>query len=329
MEIWVWIAFLLLIFAMLALDLGVFNRKAHVVGMGEALAWTGVWVALALAFNVGVYFMYQYNWMDIAIGTDGIRVPGKEAALDFFTGYLIEKSLSLDNIFVIAMIFSYFSVPLMYQHRVLFWGILGALVMRGVMIAAGVALVRKLDWIFYVFGAFLIVTAIKMFFVRQENLAPEKNPLIRFARRSFPVTQDFDGQKFFSRVDGKKAITPLFLALIMVESSDVLFAVDSIPAIFAITTDPFLVFTSNIFAILGLRSLYFALAALMEKFRFLKISLVFLLAFVGVKMILAHHYPISTKVSLAVIVAILLSGVAASLLGTRRNAAPGESSSGK
>lgn len=329
MEIWIWIAFLMFIFAMLALDLGVFNRKAHVVGMGEALAWTGVWVALALIFNVGVYFMYSHNWLDIAVGADGTTVPGKQAALDFFTGYLIEKSLSLDNIFVIAMIFSYFSVPLIYQHRVLFWGILGALVMRGAMIAAGVAMVRKMDWIFYVFGAFLVITAIKMFFVRQDNLAPENNPLVRFARRTFPVTPDFDGQKFFSQVDGKKAITPLFLALLMVESSDVLFAVDSIPAIFAITTDPFLVFTSNIFAILGLRSLYFALAALIEKFRFLKISLVFLLAFVGVKMLLVHHFPISTKVSLMAIVAILAAGVVASILGARRSAVPRESPSEK
>ncbi len=320
MIIWVWIGFLAFVVVMLALDLGVFHRKAHVISATEALAWTAFWVVLALAFNAGVYFMYEHHWLGIGRGI-GHELGGRQPALQFFTGYLIEKSLSLDNIFVIALIFAYFRVPLMYQHRVLFWGVLGAVVMRGIMIAAGAALIARFDWIVYVFGTLLILTAVKMLIVRHDNLEPDKNPGVRLARQFYPVTPDYDGERFFTHLDGKRAVTPLFLALIMVESTDVLFAIDSIPAIFAITSDPFLVFTSNIFAILGLRSLYFALAAVMEKFRFLKISLVFILAYVGVKMMLSHHYPIPTAVSLAIIGGILAVGVLASVVGARRDTA--------
>ncbi len=316
MIIWIWIGFLALVVVMLALDLGVFHRKAHVISTTEALAWTAFWIVLALAFNVGVYFIYEHNWLGI-----GAELSGGQAALQFFTGYLVEKSLSLDNIFVIALIFAYFRVPLMYQHRVLFWGVVGAVVMRGVMIAAGAILIARFDWIVYVFGALLILTAAKLLVARHDNIEPDKNPAVRLARRFYPVTPDYDGQLFFTQLDGRRAITPLFLALMMVETTDVLFAIDSIPAIFAITRDPFLVFTSNIFAILGLRSLYFALAAVMEKFRYLKMSLVFILAFVGVKMILSHHHPIPTGVSLAVIVGILSVGVLASIIGAGRDTA--------
>ncbi|MBI5185325.1 MAG: TerC/Alx family metal homeostasis membrane protein [Nitrospinae bacterium] len=322
MAIWLWIGFFCIVLALLALDLGVLNRKAHVVTMGEALAWTAFWVTLALSFNAGVYFLYEHNVLGIGGQGAGSATQGKQAALDFFTGYLVEKSLSLDNIFVIALIFTYFKVPLLYQHRTLFWGILGALVMRGAMIAAGAVLIKRFEWIVYVFGVFLIMTAAKMLIARHDNLEPGKNPVVRLARRFFAVTPDFEGEKFFSRVDGRRAVTPLFLALLMVESSDVLFAVDSIPAIFAITTDPFLVFTSNIFAILGLRSLYFALAALMEKFRYVRMSLVFLLAFIGVKMLLTHHLHISNAASLAVIAGILSVGLLASFMGTGRDPAP-------
>lgn len=320
MTIWIWGGFLLFVLGMLALDLGVFNRKAHVITIREALAWTVLWVVLALAFNVVVYYMYEHHWLGIGerIGHD---LDGRMAALQFFTGYVIEKSLSLDNIFVIALIFAYFSVPPMYQHRVLFWGILGALVMRGVMILAGAALLRRFDWIVYVFGALLILTAVKLLIARHDNLDPSKNPLIRLAKRLYPVSESFDGPNFFTHIDGKRAMTPLFLSLLIVESTDLLFAIDSIPAIFAVTQDPFLVFTSNVFAILGLRSLYFALAGMIEKFRYLKTSLVFVLAFVGVKMILAHHHPIPTTVSLAVIIGTLSVGVLASLIGWRRDTA--------
>lgn len=320
MTILIWIAFVLLVLGMLALDLGVFHRRLHVIGARESLAWTAVWVAAALAFNVAVYFMYERHWL--GIGREiGHELSGRQAALQFFTGYVIEKSLSLDNIFVIALIFAYFAVPAIYQHRVLFWGVLGALVMRGVMIAAGIALIRRFDWMVYVFGTLLLITAVKMLIARHDNLQPEKNPLVRLARRLYPISQTYEKQRFFTRMDGRRAITPLFLVLLVVESSDLLFAVDSIPAIFAITHDPFIVFTSNVFAILGLRSLYFALAAVMQRFRYVKISLVFVLVFVGIKMLLAHHHPIPTLVSLVVIVGMLLVGVAASAVGAHRDTA--------
>ncbi len=321
MTIWLWGGFVVFVLAMLALDLGVFNRKAHVFTIREALYWTMLWVCLALAFNVAIYFLYEHHWLGIGL-TVGHELDGRTAALQFFTGYVIEKSLSLDNIFVIAMIFSYFSVPAIYQHRVLFWGIIGALVMRGLMILAGVALIQRFDGVVYVFGALLIMTAVKMLIVRHDNLDPGKNPLIRLAKKFYPLSETYDGARFFTHINGKRAITPLFLALLIVESTDLLFAVDSIPAIFAVTRDPFIVFTSNVFAILGLRSLYFALAGMMSRFRYIKTSLVFVLAFVGVKMILMHHHPIPTFVSLSIILGILAVGLIASYVGAKRDTAP-------
>ncbi|MFH1417413.1 MAG: TerC/Alx family metal homeostasis membrane protein [Planctomycetota bacterium] len=321
MIIWLWIGFLTFVLAMLAIDLGVFHRKSHVVKVSEAAIWTTIWVILALLFNVAVYYLYEHHVFGIGAEI-GHELTGKQAALQFFTGYVIEKSLSLDNIFVIALIFTYFAVRAEHQHRVLFWGILGALVLRGVMIAAGTALIHRFSWITYVFGALLILTAVKMLVARHDNLEPDKNPLVRLARRLYPVTASFEGQRFFTRLNGQRAITPLFLVLLVVESSDVLFAIDSIPAIFAVTHDPFLVFTSNVFAILGLRSLYFVLAGVMDKFRYLKMSLVFLLAYVGVKMLLAHHYPIPTLASLAIIGGILSVGVLASVFAGHRDSAP-------
>jgi len=320
MTILIWIGFVVFVLLMLALDLGVFNRQAHVVKTREALAWTGVWILVALGFNVAVYYMYRHHWlgMGVRIGHD---LTGEQAALQFFTGYVIEKSLSLDNIFVIALIFNYFAVPAIYQHRVLFWGVLGALVMRGMMIAAGAALINRFEWTIYIFGGLLLVTAVKMLVVHHDDVHPERNPLVKLARRIYPVTAAYEGQHFFSHLDGRRAMTPLFLVLLVVESSDVLFAVDSIPAIFAVTRDPFLVFTSNVFAILGLRSLYFALAAVMGRFRYVKSSLVFVLAFVGIKMLLSHHHPIPTAFSLAVIAGILAVGVLASLFGMKRGPA--------
>ncbi len=322
--IWLWAAFIIVILALLALDLGVVNRKAHVIRTPEALAWTAFYVVLALAFNVGVYYLYENHWL--GIGQEiGHELTGRQAAVQFLTGYVIEKSLSLDNIFVIALIFTYFQVPLAYQHRILFWGVLGALIMRGAMIAAGAALIRRFDWIVYVFGALLLLTAVKMLVARHDNLRPGANPLVRLARRFYPVTDGFRGAHFFANVGGKRGITPLFLVLLVVESSDVLFAVDSIPAIFAITRDPFLVFTSNVFAVLGLRCLYFALAGLIDRFRYLKMGLVFILAYVGVKMLLSHHHPIPTGVSLVVIAGMLLVAVLASVLGAQRDTARLES----
>lgn len=313
-----WIGFILFVVGMLALDLGVFNRKAHVVSLREALGWSLFWILLSLAFNVLIFFIYEKQMFGITVG-EGYASTGKQAALQFLAGYLVEKSLSLDNIFVIALIFQYFQVPAMFQHRVLFWGIMGALILRGAMIAAGTALIQRLDWMIYVFGAMLILTAVKMMTSKHEDLDPEKNLLVRYARRFFTVTKDYEGEKFFSRVDGRRAITPLFLVLLVVESSDLIFAVDSIPAILAITVDPFIVFTSNVFAILGLRSLYFALAAVMDKFRYLKHSLVILMGYIGVKMILSHHIHIPITISLGVICAILIAGFAASLIADRKD----------
>lgn len=317
MTVILWVGFIVLILALLALDLGVLNRKAHVISAKEALLWTAFWVLLSLVFNVVIYFMYQHHWLGIGEHI-GHPVSGGEAALKFFTGYLIEKSLSLDNIFVIALIFSYFKVPAIHQHRVLFWGILGALIMRGIMIIAGVALIQEFIWMVYVFGGMLIITSVKMLTSSHDSLEPEKNPLVKFARRLYPVSPGFEGKRFFTRINGKRAITPLFLVLLVIESTDVLFAVDSIPAIFAITYDPFIVFTSNVFAILGLRSLYFALAAIIERFKYVKLSLVVILAFVGVKMILSHHYQIPTHISLIVICLLLLVGILASMVLSRR-----------
>jgi tellurite resistance protein TerC len=321
MATFIWAGFLTFIVAMILLDLGVFHRKSRVISIGEAMAWTFVWVTLALAFNVLIYFLYEDNWLGWS-ETASHQLTGRQAALQFFTGYLVEKSLSVDNIFVIAMILAYFAVPLAEQHRVLFWGIMGALVLRGMMIALGSVLISQFDWIVYVFGVLLILSAVKMLVVRHDNVQPDKNLVVRLIRRFYPVSDRFDGSKFFTMQNGRRVMTPLMLALILVETSDVMFAIDSIPAIFAITRDPFLVFTSNVFAILGLRSLYFALAGLMARFRYLKMSLVFLLAYVGVKMILSHHHPIPNGVSLAIIGGILSVGMLASVLASARDTAP-------
>jgi tellurite resistance protein TerC len=265
---------------------------------------------------VAVYFLYERDGLSVAVD-----VSGRRAAMEYITGYVIEKSLSLDNVFVIAMIFSHFAIPAAYQHRILFWGILGALAMRGAMIGAGSALLHRFGWLTYGFGAFLLFTAVRMLVTRHDTLEPEKSPLVRALRRVLPVSDRLDGERFFTRVDGRRAATPLFLVLLLVESTDLMFAVDSVPAIFAVTQDPFLVFTSNVFAILGLRSLYFALAGAMARFRYLKASLVFVLAFVGVKMLLVHHAKIPTWVSLSFILGILSVGVAASMVAGARDPA--------
>lgn len=322
---WFYVGFIALVMVFLALDLGVFHRHAHVVGMREALTWTVIWIVAALAFMGFVYAAYDNHWLGIGLNVpqlDGSArdVHGLEAAKLYLTGYVVEKSLAMDNVFVIAMIFSYFAVPAIYQHRVLFWGIIGALLMRGIMIAVGAALIARFSWIVYVFGGFLILTALKMALVKSEGIDPERNPLVRLVRRLYPVTTAYDGQKFFTRLNGVRHATPLFLALVMVEFTDLIFAVDSIPAIFAITADPFIVFTSNIFAILGLRALYFCLASLIDKFRYLKPALIAILFFVGVKMMLVHTpYKLGTTPSLIVVLAILAAGVVASIVLPKRD----------
>jgi tellurite resistance protein TerC len=310
-SIWLWVGFNVFVLGMLALDLGVFHRTSHVVSVKEASIWTGVWVSLALVFNTGIYFY----WNTLMPGSS---YSNSEAALAFFTGYLIEKSLSIDNVFVIALIFGYFAVPAAYQHRVLFWGILGALVMRATMILAGAALLKEYHWIIYIFGAFLIFTGIKMATHKDEDLHPEDNPVIKLVRKLIPVTKNYDEDRFFVRHAGKLMATPLFLVLIMVETTDLVFAVDSIPAIFAVTQEPFLVYTSNVFAILGLRSLYFVLAGVIDKFHYLKLGLAVILTFVGTKMTLVDIYKIPTPVSLGVIAAVLAIAVVASLLRARK-----------
>jgi tellurite resistance protein TerC len=313
MTVLIWAGFLAIILALLALDLGVFNRRPHEISSGEALLWSGFWVLMALAFNVLVYWLYEHNWMGVGLAFP-VDTDGRTAAVEFLTGYLLEKSLSLDNIFVIALIFTYFRVPLAYQHRVLFWGVLGALVMRGAMISVGAALLDRFSWMTYVFGALLLVSAARMFAVRHDDLAPEENILVRWTRRWIPITREFHGTRFFVTQHGVRMATPLLLVLVMVETTDVVFAIDSIPAIFAVTEHPFIVYTSNIFALLGLRSLYFALAPLLRRFRYLKASLVVILAYVGVKMLLAHSYPIPALVSLFAVGSILAVGVIASVL---------------
>jgi tellurite resistance protein TerC len=320
MTVPVWIAFLAFIAAMVALDLGVFHRKDRKITLRNALGWSAVWISMALLFNVFVYLLYENNYAWASLATE--HLTGREAASQYLMGYVLEKSLSLDNIFVIAMIFSYFRVPLIYQHRVLFWGILGAVILRGLMIAVGVALINRFDWVIYLFGAFLLYSAVRMLLLRQETLEPGDNPLVRLAQRWIPVTDGYHGRHFIVRIDGKLMATPLLLALLLVESSDVMFAVDSIPAIFAVTRDPFIIFTSNIFAILGLRSLYFVLAAYMERFRYLKHALVFVLAYVGVKMIISNHFHIPDMASMSIIFGILLVGVLASIRGGARDPVP-------
>jgi tellurite resistance protein TerC len=347
----VWIGFIVFVLLMLALDLGVFNRKSHVIGVREALGWSAMWISMGLSFSVFVYFAYSGQWFGLGTvvdAVDGLTNSGAIATEKYLTGYVVEKSLSVDNIFVIAMIFSSFAVPPIYQHRVLFWGIIGALVLRGTMIGVGAKLIAEFHWILYIFAAFLIFTAVKLLFFNSQDTDPNENIVIRLIRRFFPVTSRYHGKHFFVRagspesyesefpgapsipdeaVDkaqhGTLLLTPLALALVMVETTDVIFAVDSIPAIFAITADPFLVFTSNVFALLGLRSLYFALAGMIEKFRYLKVSLALILLVVGVKMLLAESLKLAlgehfNLYLLTVIISILAAGVFASLIADRR-----------
>ena len=324
--VWLWLGFLALVFILLALDLGVFHRHAHVIGVREALGWSGFWISLGVLFSLVIYLLYQYRPWGIELGDDPLlpgaqRLTGATAAVQYLTGYVLEKSLSMDNIFVIALIFTYFAVPRIYQHRLLFWGILGALVMRGAMILGGIALVQRFEWILYVFGAFLIYSAVKML-VADADPDPKTNLFVRLARRLMPITDEYHGQHFVVRVEGRRMFTPIALALITVESADVIFAVDSIPAIFAITKVPFIVFTSNVFAILGLRSLFFALAGIMHKFHYLKVSLVLLLMVIGVKMLLRHWFeriPGKEYLTLGLVVLILAGGVIASVIWTRRH----------
>ncbi len=296
-QIGLWIGFNAFVLLMLALDLGVFNRKDHEIKVKEALIWSGVWIFLALLFNAGIYY-YR----------------GSEIAMQFLTGYVIEKSLSVDNIFVFILLFSYFKVPPLYQHRVLFWGIIGALIMRAIFIVAGIALISKFHWIIYVFGGFLIITGIKLAINKGTKIDPEHNPVVKLFRRFFPATSKYHGNKFWIIENGKRTATPLFIVLLLIETTDLIFAVDSIPAILAITNDAFIVYTSNVFAILGLRSLYFALSGIMDLFKYLHYGLAAILVFVGVKMILVDFYKIPITVSLSVIGGILLTSVLFSIL---------------
>lgn len=294
---WIWIVFNLFVLLMLALDLGVFHRKQHVVKVKEALIWSGVWITLALTFNLMLYF-----WR------------GSEVALEFLSGYLIEKSLSVDNIFVFILIFSYFKVQPQFQHKVLFYGILGALIMRGMLIFAGAALIEHFHWVIYVFGAFLVVTGIKIATEKNTDVHPENNPVVRLFKKIMPVASDSQENRFFVRLKEGLYATPLFIVLLVVETTDLVFALDSIPAIFGVTKDPFIVYTSNVFAILGLRALYFALADIMDKFHYLKYGLAFVLAFVGAKMLLSGYFKIPIQWALGVIVATLGISVLFSIL---------------
>ncbi len=296
-----WGGFSVFVLGMLALDLGVFHRKSHEVSIKEALTWTAVWIALAMVFNIFVYYYFD-----------------KEKALEFFTAYLVEKSLSIDNIFVIIMIFSYFSVPASYQHKVLFWGILGALVMRLIFIFAGIELIHKFHWLIYLFGGFLVVTGIRMVTGDDKPMNPEKNPLVKFVRKLFPVTDSFEGDKFFVKRDLKTWATPLFIVVVLIEATDLIFAVDSIPAIISISDDTFIVYTSNVFAILGLRSLYFALAGIEKYFTYLKYGLATILVFVGAKMCFSDVIKIPVEISLIVISFLLAISMIASVLVKRK-----------
>ncbi len=297
-SVWFWIGFHILIGTILLIDLGFVGKNSHKIALKEALTWTVVWVAVAILFNVFVYF----KW-------------GTSFALEFLTGYVIEYSLSVDNIFVFILIFSSFAIPAEYQHKVLFWGIIGALVMRAIFIFAGVALINRFHWIVIVFGGFLVVSGIRMLFPEKEEMHPEGNMVVRMSKKFLRVTDGFHGDKFFVRHNGKRYITPLFLVLLVIESSDLIFAVDSIPAVLAVSHDQFIVYTSNIMAILGLRSLYFAISGIIEYFRFLKVGLAFVLTFVGTKMLLAFfHIEIPITLSLAIIIGILVISILASLL---------------
>jgi tellurite resistance protein TerC len=317
---WHWAGFILCVLIFLALDLGLFHRHARVVKFKEAAAWSAVWFALAMAFAGAMA-----HWR------------GREEAIQFTTGYLIELSLSLDNILVIALIFAWFRIPVKFQHRLLFWGILGALVMRGAMIAAGVGLINQFDWVLYVFGAFLVFAGVKMLFSGKETVQPEKNLALRLARKLFAVSPDFDGQRFFTRLDGRLALTPLAVVLLLIETTDLIFALDSVPAVFSVTRKAFIVFTSNVFAILGLRSLYFLLAGALGYFRYLKIGLSLVLAFVGVKMLLDPHgqepkgfqVEIPTGVSLMTVATIIMIAIVLSVMVAEREKRTGAGNSSK
>ncbi len=304
-QILLWAGFNLFVLAMLALDLGLFHRRDHVVSVRESLTWTVVWITLALAFNVGLYY-----WKTSLYGSD----RGTEIALQFLTGYLIEKSLSVDNVFVFLLLFSFFQVPSQYQHRVLFWGILGALIFRGIFIALGAILIAKFHWVIYIFGAFLVFTGIKMAWAKDKKLDPESNPVLRLFRRLMPVTDKYHGKKFVIKEAGKWTATPMLVVLLLIETSDIIFAIDSVPAIFAISQDPFIVYTANVFAILGLRSLYFALAAVMRLFHHIHYGLSIILVFVGIKMALTEIYKIPVVYSLGFIGLVLALSVVASLV---------------
>jgi tellurite resistance protein TerC len=296
-QVLLWIIFNLFVLVMLALDLGVFHRTAHVIHVREALAWCALWVTLALLFNLGIF----------------LRL-GSEPALEFLTGYLLEYSLSVDNIFVFLMIFTYFRVPYLHQHKVLFWGIIGALLMRTLFILTGITLIQKFHWVIYLMGGFLVLTGIKMALQKDEEINPERNPVLKLFRRVMPVTENYEDGRFFIRRSGRLFATPLFIVVLVVETTDVIFAVDSIPAILAITLDPFIVYTSNVFAIMGLRALYFALAGIMQLFHYLPYGLSFILAFVGIKMLLVDIYKIPIGMALGTVAGVLVVSVIASPL---------------
>lgn len=305
MQTYLWVLFAVVILGLLALDLGIFHRKSHTVKMREALIWSGVWIALALIFNGFIYY-----------------TRGPVPAMEFLTGYLVEEALSVDNLFVFLMVFSFFRVPAEYQHKILFWGIIGALFMRAAFILAGITLIQQFHWVIYIFGAFLIITGIKMLTNDDDEINPERNPVLRLFRRVMPVTDNYDRDNFFVRKDGRLFATPLFIVLLMVETTDVIFAVDSIPAILGITTDPFIVYTSNVFAIMGLRSIYFALAGLMQIFHYLKYGLCAILVFVGTKMLISEIYKIPVVVALGTIIGVLLISILASVIWPRNEEIP-------
>ena len=300
-QVLMWIGFNVFILAMLFLDLRVFHRRAHVVSVRESLLWTAFWIALSLLFNAGILF-----WR------------GSDTALEFLTAYLIEKSLSVDNLFVFLLIFSYFAVPAIYQHRVLFWGILGAIVMRLAFILTGVTLLETFNWVLYVFGAFLIMTSIRMALQKDRHVEPERNPVLRLFRRLMPVTGGYEGDKFFVKRAARYVATPLFVVVLVVETTDIVFALDSIPAVLGVTVDPFIVYSSNVCAILGLRALYFALAGIMKTFKYLHYGLVAVLFFIGVKMVIAEIYEMPVGIALGVVASVLLVSVMVSVIGTRK-----------
>lgn len=307
-EALLWLGFIIGILCLLALDLIIFNRRPHEIKIKESLLWSAFWIALSLMFNVGVYFFL-----------------GREYALQFLTGYLIEKSLSVDNLFIFLLIFSYFKVPLKYQHKVLFWGIIGALVMRGALIVVGVSLIRQFHWILYLFGLFLVFTGIKMAFQKaEEEIHPEKNIVVRFFKKFFKVTPGYHNEKFFVKTESGWFATLLFVVLIVIETTDLIFATDSIPAVFAISQDPFIVFTSNVFAILGLRSLYFALAGLMDLFHYLRVGLSIVLSFIGLKMLLMDIFPIPIGIALGAVALVLTISIVASIIRVRRQKKAGQ-----